>query len=1468
MFLLLGLFTFALSTRKVQTWLINKATKTLSDELNTKVTIGAINFKLFNKVDFLDLYIEDQQGDTLFYFKRLGVLLNHYDTDKRFVLLEKLDLEGTKVHFYQHKNQKDFNYEFIIDYFNNQSGSGGGSWVVKVKNVNLIDSEFLLWDQSSSPPTDRKFDEDHMVFSQINANLKNFVLVDDSIQFQSTQFSCQEKSGLQIKNLTSFATIYNKEMIFDKLTLETNNSILKDYLAFSYRSYKSYNDFLDSVNIVANLKQSKIHFKDLAIFSDYLSDYTFPIKVSGNAKGTIRYFRTKNLDIRYGKNTMLAGDIRMKGLPNIDATFIDADITSLKTIPNDIQVFAKKLALPDEINRIGPINFNGQFLGFYNDFVAYGNLHSQLGELESDLNMKFADNKPEVYSGNLKAINFDVGSLFDLTTVGKSSFDIAIDGSGLKLDNFKAKIKGGITQAYVKGYNYENLKLDGTIEKKFFKGEASIKDENIDLVFKGDINLSDKQPLFDFKAIVNHANLQALHLDTIKSIISTEMVMNFKGNKIDNITGTAELKNLNIERGKSKFHLDKTMLFSGLIGKERTLIFNSDVADINILGNFNFSDLNRAYNEFLSTLFPDFYPMNGKVKIPFSFEMNAQIKKPEIISSLFNTPITMSSGFAKAKYNSKEESLKFWSNLDSIAYNDIVLYNWDLNLEKKPGQLLNMSTETFGVKQNNLIRSNYLLATASILPNYLDFTVTVEDTSHAAEFFTYGNVDFGRDSVSLKLEDGYLSVFKQKWNIENGNKIEIFNGNTTISNFTLKSGIDRLDLNGFIYKDDKAEMSISLSDFNLKILTPLIASSYVNELSGVANGTLDISGKWFKPVVNSDLIIDNLSFNNDTLGDFKLISKASGKNSLEMDVYSSMQKGMLKDLEIMGKINLGDVKDNLDLKMTWKNGEIKPLGQFFKGVASDFRGNLSAVAYLSGSFDNPTFNGTSYLDSCSFKVDYTNTRYALRGNLMLTDKKFTLNFMDIYDQMGSQGTANGYITHNMFDDFNLEIKLANLQNFMALNTKKGDNELFWGTAILDGSVLFRGPLDDIYMNITAKSKRGTKIYIPLEWESDNSSVSYISFAKIEDQINSAKRKKYDIEGISMDFNFELTPDAYIELIFDELMDDRIKGVGSGNLKMEINTYGDFSMYGNYTIESGTYHFTALNFISKEFNIINGSRIMWDGNPYDGKMKIEAVKREYAAPADLLVGLVSAEELQNYRTKIPVDCQLFLNGLLFSPEISFGLDFPNQNSVSNTGFNAFNSVVSRIKTDVEELNRQVFSLLVLGSFIPPGYSGGNSSLASSTTSGLQNTVNNSVGDLISNQLSNWITQIDPKWQIGIDWQKASEATKKELIFSVKRQFLNERLVFDGSVDANAINGRNPYNLNIQYNITSDGRFKVRGFSKFANDPTLGTVSNISTTGVGFFYRKQFNSFRLKKKTPVLTPTPPAIKPEDQVAPQKQ
>jgi hypothetical protein len=217
-------------------------------------------------------------------------------------------------------------------------------------------------------------------------------------------------------------------------------------------------------------------------------------------------------------------------------------------------------------------------------------------------------------------------------------------------------------------------------------------------------------------------------------------------------------------------------------------------------------------------------------------------------------------------------------------------------------------------------------------------------------------------------------------------------------------------------------------------------------------------------------------------------------------------------------------------------------------------------------------------------------------------------------------------------------------------------------------------------------------------------------------------------------------------------------------------------------------------------------------------------------------------LEPYRTKVPVETELYLEGLLYAPEIKFSFNFVNTGALQGANLNVLDGIVQRIKQNEEEENTQVFALLVLGSFVPPSFTGSTLGVGE----GINSTINNSVGDIVSNQLSKWLSQIDPKFQVGIDYQGATADNQSELILSLKRKFFNDQLVVSGSVDARGGNGNNPYDVNVQYNISEDGRFNVRGFVKSANDPTLGQAINVTTTGIGFYYTKEFDRFFKKKK----------------------
>ena len=80
----------------------------------------------------------------------------------------------------------------------------------------------------------------------------------------------------------------------------------------------------------------------------------------------------------------------MSGLPDIDQTFIDFKSNDTRTTYTDAVRFLpaiKGITKPD-LASLGYIHFVGSFTGFMHDFVTFGTIHTNLGTIKSDLNMK------------------------------------------------------------------------------------------------------------------------------------------------------------------------------------------------------------------------------------------------------------------------------------------------------------------------------------------------------------------------------------------------------------------------------------------------------------------------------------------------------------------------------------------------------------------------------------------------------------------------------------------------------------------------------------------------------------------------------------------------------------------------------------------------------------------------------------------------------------------------------------------------------------------------------------------------------------------------------------------------------------------------------------------------------------------------------------------------------------------------
>src|SRR5690606_24581505 len=114
----------------------------------------------------------------------------------------------------------------------------------------------------------------------------------------------------------------------------------------------------------------------------------------------------------------------------------------------------------DHLKPLGHLSMDGQFLGYFTDFVATGDFSGSLGKLSTDINFKVneTDFNRSVYSGKIALTNFALGTyLKDTANFQNVTLAGNIRGSGLTVTTADFKLDGNINRIGIKGYDYTNI---------------------------------------------------------------------------------------------------------------------------------------------------------------------------------------------------------------------------------------------------------------------------------------------------------------------------------------------------------------------------------------------------------------------------------------------------------------------------------------------------------------------------------------------------------------------------------------------------------------------------------------------------------------------------------------------------------------------------------------------------------------------------------------------------------------------------------------------------------------------------------------------------------------------------------------------------------------------------------------------------------------------------------------------------
>jgi len=1445
----------------VQTWLTQRFTNYFSSKLHTKIEIKGVDITFFKNVILEGFYMEDLHKDTLLYSKKIKFSISDFVLNKSKFDLNYCELENSDLHLKKYKGEEQLNLQFILNALksNNPKDTSKSGLLMNCKQLKLNNVNFSLIDENDTTRRNGiNFNNLHI--SNIYGDLYNIMIQGDSIKSNLKGLSFVDKSGFILNELSADIKYSSNSISFKSLRIKTPNSNIYGEYSMMYDSLACFDDFENKINLKSKFEKSLISFQDIKYFVPEFNQLKTYIIISGDIRGNISKLRCKQLDISLGDVTHFKGNINIDGLPDINETFIDLSLDEFKTNKRDVEKielppFDNKhyIELPENLSELGTIKLNGKFTGFVNDFVAFGNLQTNIGNISTDINLKFnKQTQTTSYSGKLATTNFNIGKILKQEPLlGFISCNASVKGNTIQIpDNytaageenillllnhyfkkFNADLDGNISDIDINGYNYKNIILDGHVANRQFKGNLKINDENVGLDFVGTVDFSKELPIFDFYSNLSNAHLSRLNLikRDVSSSLSSNMSVHFSGNKLDNINGDIILNKTRYSEKSDTLKIDSLNLSASDSSEIKTLDLTSDILDANFKGRYKFNQLFHALKELVGNFIPE-YKDTGESKVlmvqAFDFSLyfrNANEATKIFLPQLKVAPNTIFNG----SFNSYDSKLLLTGVSPEIRLDKFAVKDFEINTSTDKN-FITSDANCYKLFLSDSLWINDVQLSSQIKHDSIFFQAQLQNIKNSPNHarlngllaFTKGN------DILLRILPSEIVVENKPWEINSKNLVDIDTTSYTVNNFELTSGEQKIKINGKLSDNSSDKMNLSLSNVNLNNFEQLLKPINISA-TGVISGDADLSGPLTRLHINSSIGIDKLNINGDSLGNATIATTWDDATQVA-GVIANVVNGNAKTIDIHGNFYAAKNTDRLDFDVNIDKINADIFNKFlesFVAMDKNSKGRLSANIKLRGNPDEPIITGKLKFQSVGFVIKYLNTHYTFSHDIDVDEKAISFENLELIDDKGNKAIGKGSIYHNKFKDIRFDMSFF-LKKFQMLNTNINQNNLFYGSAYATGTVAVTGPIDNINLNVGVKSEKGTKINIPMNANNDVSDNDFVTF--VSQNSAGIEQHKYEanLSGITMNFDFEVTPEAEVQIIFDERVGDKIRGTGSGNIKMEITPFGDFNMYGNYTIEKGDYLFTFRDITNKKFIIDNGGTIHWDGPALDADINLSAI---YTVQTSLsgLVQPISSQDSLSLKEVQKVECKLTMSGKLLSPNIKFDISFPDL-----TDNNLLDEVNRVLNNNDAERSKQAFALIALGYFLPSGNNNVPLDLG---------TAYNNLSQMLSSQLSILTGQISKDFNLGVNYHPAGTLSKEEMDVLIATRLFNDRLSINGSFGyaTNQTASNVVGDVIVDYKLSKSGNFHLKAFNKTNSNAILN--ESLYTQGAGFLWRKDFDHF---------------------------
>lgn len=1462
---MLAVIFMLLQAPRVQTFGVNRIIHALSQKTGAKITMGKVTYTMFRKIVIEDLLFEDQRGDTLLAVGRVDLRIRQVKPSEHLYRFGRVDLRRPDFRL----TQDSTGVMNLTRYLNVIKSDGERDSTRKIHisfvDIDVYDGAFSLADMGDTIGTRRgTVNFMDMRLTGINGKLRDLKIISDSVSMVVRGLAFTESGGFVSRSLDMDLTAGREGLLFREFELLTDSSAISAEKIFLMpQDSGAWADFINRVRMDLHFNNSVLDLCDLAYFVRPLEGTSEKIIFSGRVTGTVAELKGRNIRLDYASSTRLMFDFDISGLPSLSESYLYIDFKEMRTSAPDAESFSipgmKPLKLPVIAHDLGIISYKGSFTGFTTDFVSFGKLTTERGTFSTDLSLRPDGRNTFSFKGFLKTSDVDLGYITRNNEMfGGLWLHADIDGSMQSFRHFSANINGVIDSVEINDYMYRNVSVAGRYADSIWDGTVTVKDKNINMDIMGRFDLEKSMPEFDFTMNIAHADLHRLNLIKEDSIFKATALLtaSFKGNRADNLEGNLRLINSTLKNSRGTLSIYDFLVTSGKVGGVPILTVRSDFADAEVRGPYTFEAIGSTVREMLARMFPSKFRVPATVtnseKTEAMFTLNARIKRIDKLNDFLGTGLSISDGsLLTGRFSSARSEMEAELTSEAVTYAGIHLSH------------MHLAGAVTGAHMEVELRADTLrLPDKSVLGNFTLGATGNNDTIDLG--LRWDNKDGGRTIGEVKTRGYYsindmnrpvltvgilpsgFTVRNTPWSV-NPARIVIDSTSILIDNILVNSRTNFIRLDGKLSSFPEDRLTMSFEGLNLSYLNNLKqvqpdkdADAPELTFGGMMKGSVTLSDAFDDLLFESNISISDFMLNNN---DYGLVTVSSDwdprKRVAAINVFNDFAGR--KFFDISG--TYAPSTKAADITASTYGMPLDILNPFLKAFASDIRGLGSGRVRMQGKLGQFILTGSVMAQDVSMKIDFLQTRYSFSDSIRFTPQGIVFKNIRIYDERRNQGTINGMLSHRSFKDMGINFDI-NVDRMLVLNTRPKDSDSFYGTAYASGYAGIRGDEKKLAFNISARTAANTEFFIPLNSSAIMNDYPYIVFidsGKEKEEVNETGNiyvRQDQSSNIELNFDLEITPEAEVQLIMDATTGGLIRGKGEGKINIKMSPRGGVRMVGDYVIRDGDYLFTLGNILNKRFTVENGGTISWNGPIEDAELNIRAIYRTKASLSDIY----SKQDFPKLQERLPVECVLSLSNKLLNPVIKFDIILPTADEQTREFL--------RMAIDTEaKLSRQFLYLLVMNSFYtdPALYSasgsGSGGQVSQTTGPGAEILGVTTTTEMLSNQLSNWLSQISNDFDIGFNYRPGNEITDQEVELALSTQLLNDRVTLNGNVDV----GGNQLNTNasaitgeftIEVRLTDKLRFKV--FNRSNNN--LYYQVHPYTQGVGVFYRRDFDTLK--------------------------